>query len=258
MPTPTPSELQAREVERVWASIKDANNVGDFEAFRRQYGAAHPFYDGRAERRINELKMQLAAAKTQAQETEANRKAEQSKKQQAELYAQAERAWITVRDTTDLAVLETYNRQFTDTIYGAMARARLQELKKARIATNTPPPRHSQLTPVAPPSLPLDPANRYGAIAYSTMRGVRGWAYDYGSQGAAESAALINCQKQAGDCTIPLSFRNGCGALAIGSTGYGTGSGVDGKMADGYALKVCGQRSRNCRVERRVCTTPHS
>ena len=252
------TELQAREAERVWASIKDSKDAEDFEAFRRQYGAAHPFYDGRAERRINELKMQRTAAKAEAEEIEAKRKAEQSKRQHADLYAQAERAWIAVRETTDQAVLETFNRQFTDTVYGAMARARLQELKKARITINTPPPLYTQLTPVAPAMVPSDPANRFGAIAYSRTKGAQGWAYDYASQGAAESVALINCHKQAGDCSVPISFRDACGALAIGSTGYGTGTGVDGRTADGYALKVCGQRSRNCRVERRVCTTPHS
>jgi Caspase domain len=44
----------------------------------------------------------------------------------------AERAWPTIKDTTSVAVLEDFIRQFGGTTYGSMARARLEELKKAR------------------------------------------------------------------------------------------------------------------------------
>ena len=43
----------------------------------------------------------------------------------------AARTWATVKDTTDLSILEAYIKQFDDTVYGAVARARLKELKAA-------------------------------------------------------------------------------------------------------------------------------
>lgn len=44
----------------------------------------------------------------------------------------AARAWTVIQGTTSEAVLEDFIRQFHSTPYGSMARARLQELKKAK------------------------------------------------------------------------------------------------------------------------------
>jgi uncharacterized caspase-like protein len=59
----------------------------------------------------------------------------------------AERAWAVTQSTTSEAVLEDFIRQFGNTAYGSMARARLEELKKSRVAMVTPPPPASH-TPV--------------------------------------------------------------------------------------------------------------
>jgi uncharacterized protein YecT (DUF1311 family) len=59
--------------------------------------------------------------------------------------SQAERAWSVTKDSTSVAVLNDFIRQFGDTPYGSMARARAQELQKSQaIATAQP----------AAPSLP--------------------------------------------------------------------------------------------------------
>jgi uncharacterized protein YecT (DUF1311 family) len=64
---------------------------------------------------------------------------------------EAERAWGVTKDTTSIAVLQDFIRQFGDTPYGSMARARLGELQR------------SQQGAVAPrPGLP-----RYGALPTS-------------------------------------------------------------------------------------------
>jgi hypothetical protein len=47
----------------------------------------------------------------------------------------AAQAWVVTRDTTSLAVLEDFIRQFGNSVYGSMARARLEELKKTQVAT---------------------------------------------------------------------------------------------------------------------------
>jgi WD40 repeat protein len=56
----------------------------------------------------------------------------------------AAQAWSTTQNTTSLAVLEDFIRQFGNTIYGSMARARLEELKKGQVAVAPPvAPRHA-------------------------------------------------------------------------------------------------------------------
>jgi tripartite ATP-independent transporter DctP family solute receptor len=60
--------------------------------------------------------------------------------------SEAERTWAAVKETTDRSVLEAYVRQFGDTVYGAMARARIEEIKKQQIAVAEPPK-----APISPP-----------------------------------------------------------------------------------------------------------
>ena len=98
-------------------------------------------------------------------------------------------------------------------------------------------------------------AESYGAIAYSPSTKVYGWSYDFPSRRAAENEALARCRRQANDCTVPLWFRDACGALAIGSDGYGTGWGTDRGIAERYAISVCQKHTRGCAVVRWVCTT---
>lgn len=99
-------------------------------------------------------------------------------------------------------------------------------------------------------------ADNYGAIAYSPSTGAHGWSYDYNSRSAAESVALANCRKHAGDCVIPIWFRNACGALAVGAgNGYGSGWGTSRSIAEGYALKTCRQHTSGCAIRRWACTT---
>lgn len=53
--------------------------------------------------------------------------------------SEVERAWMLTKDTTSQAILEDFIRQFGGTVYGGMARARLEELKKERATTAGPP-----------------------------------------------------------------------------------------------------------------------
>jgi hypothetical protein len=52
---------------------------------------------------------------------------------------EAERAWGYVKDTTSPNVLEDFIRQYGSTVYGSLARARLEELKKSQAAMVSPP-----------------------------------------------------------------------------------------------------------------------
>jgi uncharacterized caspase-like protein len=56
----------------------------------------------------------------------------------------AANAWAVTRDTTSRAVLEDFIRQFGGTVYGSMARARLEELKKTQVAALPHEPTQTQ------------------------------------------------------------------------------------------------------------------
>ena len=72
----------------------------------------------------------------------------------------AEHAWAVTKDTTSLAVLEDFIRQFGSTPYGSMARARLNELQSRPKAEETRPP-------VVQPTQ-IDPAEHAWAVTKDT------------------------------------------------------------------------------------------
>jgi uncharacterized caspase-like protein len=73
--------------------------------------------------------------------------------------AEAAQAWAVTKDTTSVAVLQTFTRRYGTTIYGEMARARLKELQAAvpkpqdKVAAAGPAVAAVPATPPAMPSL---------------------------------------------------------------------------------------------------------
>jgi hypothetical protein len=62
---------------------------------------------------------------------------------------EAARAWSVIQNTTSVAVIEDFIRQFGNTAYGSMARARLDEIKKSHVAVVAPPaPPATRASPV--------------------------------------------------------------------------------------------------------------
>jgi uncharacterized protein YecT (DUF1311 family) len=72
--------------------------------------------------------------------------------------SEAERIWAVTKDVTSIAVLDDFIRQFGDTPYGSMARARVQELQRSQAMAVTqpnaaaPPPRAPDNQMTGPPS----------------------------------------------------------------------------------------------------------
>ena len=96
--------------------------------------------------------------------------------------------------------------------------------------------------------------SNYGAIAYSPSTRAIGWSYDHGSRDAAEDAALVICRKQANDC-VTYWFYNACGALAVGSAGYGMAWGADRGIAESNAIRSCQRWTLDCEIKQWVCTS---
>lgn len=96
-------------------------------------------------------------------------------------------------------------------------------------------------------------AGYFGAIAYSPSYEYVGYSYDYSNQEEAENAALNECGYY--DCQALVWFENGCGALAVGYNGYGSGWGETQALAESYALDTCYNYTDGCEIVRWVCTT---
>ncbi len=102
-------------------------------------------------------------------------------------------------------------------------------------------------------SVSAEARDYYGAIAYSPSTHLYGYSYDHEYRSAAEDAAMNYCGQ--GDCSVAIWFRNACGALAIGSSGYGSGWGSNRSRAEAEALNSCRGYSDNCQIQQWVCTT---
>lgn len=95
-------------------------------------------------------------------------------------------------------------------------------------------------------------AEYFGAIAYNPNTGAHGYSYDYGDRYSAERRALNEC---AGRCQVAVWFRNACGALAVGHSGWGSGWGSDRQRAEYEAINVCQRHTGGCSIVRWVCTS---
>lgn len=70
-------------------------------------------------------------------------------------------AWSVIQNSTSVAVVEDFIRQFSTTPYGSMARARLDELRKSQVAVAAPP----QVAAPSAPAAAASPAQPSGPNA---------------------------------------------------------------------------------------------
>ena len=101
----------------------------------------------------------------------------------------------------------------------------------------------------------------YGSIAFSQeATGGYSWgvSWNHGSQEAAAGGAIASCRAEGGAyCAERLRFRNGCGALVVGSPNLwvvaqsGTQAGAEAK-----ALDTCQSSATGCQLAISQCTSP--
>jgi hypothetical protein len=84
---------------------------------------------------------------------------------------EAARAWSVTQNTTSVAVMEDFIRQFGGTAYGSMARARLAEMKKTQSAAVTPRQVQPERSPLASGKYNVD-SNGYGSTFTITVNGL--------------------------------------------------------------------------------------
>jgi hypothetical protein len=94
-----------------------------------------------------------------------------------------------------------------------------------------------------------------GAIAVGRC-GHNGWATGYGSMHAARANALAQCSANGDACSIIVTVRGSCGALAVAGDCRARGWAYAGTRgaAEDLALGECARRGGNgCSVVRWVC-----
>lgn len=98
-------------------------------------------------------------------------------------------------------------------------------------------------------------AAEWGTIAYSPSTGAMGYSHNWPDEVDAELTALAKCEQYADDCTTAISFRNACGAIAVGRDGgWGASWGTNRTKAEQAALRRCNQYDGGCKVRRWQCS----
>jgi uncharacterized caspase-like protein len=106
--------------------------------------------------------------------------------------SEAAQVWSVTRDTSSTAILEAFIRQFGDTAYGPLARARLEEVRKSQTAVVAPP----ASAPRAAPEPPASPAVGT-APAARTLEGSEVWV-SWNPNGEATARRVIERLKSRG------------------------------------------------------------
>ncbi|XUM21700.1 caspase family protein [Bradyrhizobium oligotrophicum S58] len=136
----------------------------------------------------------------------------------------AERAWAVTQNTTSIAVLEDFVRQFGSTPYGSMARARIEELKKTQTAarpTDSPTERAQAILPN--PHLVPRVVRRNVSQGYLNLRSEPGQKSSILTRIPAGETAMV------GGCVMPgdgISRFPSCRAVWNGVVGWVSSNGL--------------------------------
>jgi formylglycine-generating enzyme required for sulfatase activity len=239
----------ASEAAVAWSATKDTSSPAVLEAFVKQFGGT--VYADMARARLDELKRTQVAVAAPAGATvsaSAPRAAAGSApissapvvnsepkqpaaepKRTPSVY-EAAQAWAVMRETNDLDALNDFVGKYADTIYGPMARQRLQELKGSQgtqmAAAGVPAPL-PRAPDAAPLPGPLPPSERVTPPASTTAVGVVHEPHRAAPLAAAEERRLVP-QDQFTECPgCPEMTVVPAGNFLIGSPAGEAGRGVD-------------------------------
>lgn len=112
--------------------------------------------------------------------------------------------------------------------------------------------------PAAPAPLPIIWADRWGAVATDSVKGVLGVATDMVSKDEAETVALFNCAANGGThCVKQTWYRNGCAVMVLGDAGFNVGNAGTVAEATRQGMEICTKSNdTNCHVYYSGCSLP--
>lgn len=130
----------ASDAAQAWAAVAETRNVAVLESFAKRYGDT--IYGDLARTRISEINGGPAASTAPSaapamKPSAATAALANPATHPASSVFQAAQAWAATKDSGDTAALEAFASQYGDTIYGPMAQARIDQLKRTSIAAAT-------------------------------------------------------------------------------------------------------------------------
>jgi len=118
---------------------------------------------------------------------------------------------------------------------------------------NTPPPEPSPTIQPLPPNW----ESRWGAIVTDEPHGIVGASSEKLNASAAEASAVEDCKSKGGtDCTVRVSFSNGCGVLLVGDKTFNVNWGDSESTAIKKGMAVCTANDTGCHVYFKTCSPP--
>ncbi|HHV7522083.1 TPA: DUF4189 domain-containing protein [Burkholderia orbicola] len=101
-------------------------------------------------------------------------------------------------------------------------------------------------------------ASSWQALATDTPKGILGTSKDQPDRALAEVAALRDCRLKGGtDCTLQISYGNGCVAMVVGDRAMNMNGGITDDDAAQKGLEMCrAAGDSNCRVYYSACSLP--
>lgn len=108
---------------------------------------------------------------------------------------------------------------------------------------------------IAPPAIWAD---RWGAVATDSVKGVLGVATDMVTKDEAETVALLNCTANGGaHCIKQTWYRNGCAVMVLGDAGFNVGNAGTVEEATRQGMEICTKSNdTNCHVYYSGCSLP--
>ena len=126
------------EAAQAWAAVSDTRSVAVLESFARRY--SDTIYGDLARTRISEINRGAAASPAPSAvpamkpSAAAAALASPAIRPVSSVF-QAAQAWAAIKDSNDTATLEAFASQYGDSIYGPMAQARIDQLKRTSVAS---------------------------------------------------------------------------------------------------------------------------
>jgi uncharacterized caspase-like protein len=131
----TPDAAQA------WAAVSETRSIAVLESFARRY--SDTIYGDLARTRISEINRGPAASPAPSAAPAMRPSAAEAALAAPATHPvssvfQAAQAWAAIKDSSDAPALEAFAAQYGDTIYGPMAQARIDQLKRTSVASAAP------------------------------------------------------------------------------------------------------------------------
>jgi hypothetical protein len=114
--------------------------------------------------------------------------------------SEAERSWAAAKETTSTVVLEAFIRRYADSFYAELARARLEELKRSRVAVVAPP--------ATPPPSAVAEAEKAADSGDANAMVNLGLMYENGNGIAQDYAEAVRWYRKAADAGYALGMSN--------------------------------------------------